>query len=160
MALVAATTTYHSLNLAQRLINWADLHPPMDVEEAARRLGLDIEEIRMSGSVAGMLIREEPKRWLIVLNSKINHPGRRRFTIAHELGHWVMHRPRLKETSLELDGQWEREANEFASHLLMPPDLLEEQVRLFGLSHLERHFDVSTAAAAAALRRLGYRVYW
>lgn len=147
--------------MAQRLIKWAGLEPPIDVEAAARRLGIEIAELPLSKSVSGMLVREARRRWVIVVNSRIVHPGRRRFTIAHEIGHWTLHRPLLHSGgSARLTGNWEMEANEFASHLLLPPDLLEEQVTLFGTSHLERHFGVSTAAVATALWRLGYRVTW
>lgn len=159
MAQLAADLHPRPEIMAQRLIQWAGLRPPMDVEGAARRLGIDIEELRLSGSVAGMLIREEPKRWLIIVNSRLTDPGRRRFTIAHELGHWTLHRPRLRRCSIELAGEWEEEADQFAAHLLMPPHLVELQIRMSGFMDLERFFGVSKAAATNAVRRLGYRTW-
>ena len=56
-------------------------------------------------------------------------PGRRRFTIAHELGHWVCQclegrgAPvycRAEDVSPDADRTLEREANVFAAELLMP----------------------------------------
>ena len=74
---------------------------------------------------------EEAREW----------PGRRRFTIGHELGHWVMHRapgqqslfcrhaevdpsrrPTPSTTGLEI----EAEANVFAAALTMPAHLIRE----------------------------------
>ncbi len=136
------------------------MEPPIDVYSLAERLEIDIEELHLSSSVTGMLVREAHKRWLIILNSRVSDLGRRRFTIAHELAHWTLHRPQLRRSSLELAGVWEREADEFASHLLLPPDRLHEWISSFGLVDVERHFGVSKAAAAAALRGMGYRVWW
>lgn len=160
MALIAADIQPRSQVMAQRLIAWAGLRMPMDVEEAARRLGVDIADVYLSGAVSGMLVREEPKRWLIIVNRRHTDPGRRRFTIAHELGHWILHRPLLSECVLELWEEWEREADDFAAHLLMPPDQVQEWVRMFGMVDIERAFGVSKAAAATTLRRLGYQVWW
>lgn len=159
MALIAADLPPRPQLMAQRLIAWAGLRPPMDVEGAARRLGIDVEDLRLSGSVAGLLVREEPKRWLIIVNSRLTEPGRRRFTIAHELGHWALHRPVLRQASTELEGQWEREADEFAAHLLMPRDQVEMHMRMYGTAIIDRHFGVSRAAASHMLRQLGYRVW-
>jgi Zn-dependent peptidase ImmA (M78 family) len=62
-------------------------------------------------SVSGVVFRVPAKPPLILLNSL--HPGdRMRFTLAHELGHLVMHR--FPTSNMEA------EANEFASALLMP----------------------------------------
>lgn len=69
------------------------------------------------------------KGWAIIYNSDVS-PGRRRFTIAHELGHYLMHRalfPDGLECSEEAvtfrDGdELEMEADEFAAYLLMPFD--------------------------------------
>jgi Zn-dependent peptidase ImmA (M78 family) len=93
-------------------------------------LGLAIEE-RELGDVSGLLYPAERR---IVVNSA-ETAGRRRFTLAHEIGHWICHcvdgteRPvfcRAEEVTLDPDAKAvEREANVFAAELLMP----EESVR-------------------------------
>jgi IrrE N-terminal-like domain len=75
-----------------------------------------------------------PRRggWAILFNPDIPSPGRINFTLAHELGHYVCHR-NLRRTGFECSSEMmrgterdsafrrlEREADRFASHLLMP----------------------------------------
>lgn len=81
------------------------------------------------------------KRSIIKVNSEIPYPGRKRFTIAHELGHFEMHRDYpIHNDSESLDwfsetlhkmknGYQELEANEFASELLMPAELFKSETR-------------------------------
>jgi hypothetical protein len=70
--------------------------------------------------------------------------GRRRFTAAHELGHFLLHRDRMvagrwigdtKETIREADGEdtadMEREADRFAAELLMPAELCRVRAAAF-----------------------------
>lgn len=160
MAVIAADLRNRPQHMAQRLIAWAGLRLPIDVEGAARRLGIDIEDLPLSGSVGGMLIKEDPRRWLIVVNNRRADPAERRYTIAHELGHWTLHRPLLKESSLELASKTrEHEATQFAHALLMPAGELEEHVRHTGLAGIPQRFGVTTAVAATVLRRQGYDLW-
>lgn len=88
-------------------------------------------------SVAGL--REKP---LLLYNGSLP-PGRRRFTVAHELGHLLLgHRERGKRQ--------EEEADLFASALLMPDALLYALLRrglLLTDAFLTETFGVSRAAA-------------
>ncbi len=86
---------------------------------------------------------------------------RRRFTIAHEIGHFVLHPGRLApERGGVVNEAWqgqEREADQFAAELLMPEDLVREAVVEHGgdAARLAARFDVSSQAMQARLRRLG-----
>ena len=92
---------------------------------------------------------------VITINSQIPYEAKRRFTLAHEIGHLEMHRYHFlthndTDATLEYfkEGNQEAEANEFASELLMPenlfqkechnrefsPDLLRELADIFGTS--------------------------
>jgi hypothetical protein len=86
----------------------------------------------------GALVRNPDKleEWGIFVNPKAR-PERQRFTIAHELGHFVLHRASQasflcdKESVYAgIDGlkQIEREADDFASNLLMPGDMLRDRI--------------------------------
>lgn len=75
--------------------------------------------------------------WAIVYNQAIASPGRIRFTLAHELGHYLVHRHLHGEFNCsEADTlhwesperQMENQANEFASYLLMPRPDFEAQI--------------------------------
>ena len=76
--------------------------------------------------------------WAIVYNTGIPSDGRIRFTLAHELGHYLMHRHLHGQfncnevDTLHWDSperQLENQANEFAAHLLMPRPDFEAQIR-------------------------------
>ena len=103
-------------------------------------LSLEVEHVEMECS--GMLLPAEGR---ILVNA--DEPDtRQRFTVAHELGHWICQclegsaEPMMcrdKDLSTAADRAREREANVFAAELLMP----EEAVRGVG----------DAAAAAIAL---------
>ncbi len=108
---------------------------PVPVESIAEDLlGLRIEQREEMGDCSGMLL---PAERLILLNAaEAEHEGepirRHRFTIAHEIGHWVCHclegrapeQPaamcRKVDLQQDTDRALEREANVFAAELLMP----------------------------------------
>ena len=86
---------------------------------------------------------------------------RRRFTIAHEIGHFVLHPRRLApERGGGGNAAWqaqEREADQFAAELLMPEHLVREAVVTQGpdVDRLAGRFEVSRQAMQVRLRRLG-----
>jgi IrrE N-terminal-like domain len=107
------------------------------------------------------------KQWGIYYNFK-GSPGRRRFTAAHEFGHYLLHRKKYPQgfrcDEAAVDGRTktevEREANEFAATLLMPLDDFRRQIPVKSqpdfdqLSACATRYDVSLAAAI--LRWLRY----
>lgn len=112
-------------------------------------------------SCEGMLVRnpKDAAEWGIFYNGKAS-PERRRFTIAHELGHFILHRSQRPSFSCDKESVYsgadtlrtiEREADDFASNLLMPGDLLREwisdqQIDLHVLSAIAQRFEVSFEA--------------
>ena len=71
-------------------------------------------------------------RSIVSLNSNIEFPQRKRFVLAHELGHILLHggiEATFSDDYSTLDGYkhgpQEVEANDFASALLMPPELFK-----------------------------------
>jgi Zn-dependent peptidase ImmA (M78 family) len=112
---------------------------PVPVERIAEDLlGLSVGEAELD--VSGLLVPAERQIWLNAAEPE----ARRRFTLAHELGHWVCQcldgrsapiycRP--KDVSTAADRALEREANVFAAELLMPePDVRAAQANVFGVS--------------------------
>ncbi len=76
--------------------------------------------------------------WAIIYNQAIPSPGRIRFTLAHELGHYLCHRHlqgRFNCSEIDTlhwetpERQMENQANQFASHLLMPRPDFAAQIR-------------------------------
>jgi len=86
---------------------------------------------------------------------------RRRFTIAHEIGHFVLHPDRqLRERGGGVNAAWEgqeREADQFAAELLMPEPLVRQAVLEHGAdaARLADRFQVSRQAMQTRLRKLG-----
>ena len=71
-------------------------------------------------------------RSIVSIDSKIEYPQRKRYVLAHELGHILMHGDReasFTDDDSTLDayknGPQEKEANDFAAELLMPSDLFK-----------------------------------
>ena len=109
-------------------------------------------------SCEGMLVRNphDDAEWGIFYNGKAP-AERQRFTIAHELGHFVLHRGQRPNFSCDKESVYsgadrmrsiEREADDFASNLLMPGDLLRDaisdrRIDLHVLSALAKRFQVS-----------------
>lgn len=88
---------------------------------------------------------------------------RRRFTVAHELGHHIMGhgtRPRDKSKSYDKENfdPTEVEANRFAAALLMPKPYVRDCIFEKGmlLESMSEYFGVSTGAMAIRIRQLGY----
>ncbi|HEU5253780.1 MAG TPA: ImmA/IrrE family metallo-endopeptidase [Solirubrobacterales bacterium] len=158
--------------------------PPVPVERVATSLlGLFVDEaddLRAlpgapadQGRLSGMLDAEEMVVWVDRGEAR-RSPGRRRFTIAHEIGHLVLHIPGSHKAFYDRPGdireidegpageelpelrRREREANAFARELLMPEPLLSEQARAtgFNLPALAERFEVSVPAMRLRLRLL------
>lgn len=85
---------------------------------------------------------------------------RSRFDAAHELGHLVMHRHGTPQDSREA----ESEADQFASHFLMPHDDVASRIRFVaGLDELiyaKRRWGVSVAALNYRLHKMGVISDW
>lgn len=112
----------------------------------------------------------ESKEWGIGYSSKIKSTGRANFTLAHEFGHYLLHREKYPEglrCSAEQMGQWdseynrvEAEANKFAAGLLMPLDDFRKNLPpkskadLQQLGECAERYQVSLMAAT--LRWLSY----
>lgn len=126
---------------------WRDyrLSPGFDIEELIDGLGLSLlwaSIVESDGeTILGAL---DPTRHLVVLNEQHlrlleENLGLRRFTLAHEIGHWLLHSEAARSGTIPLDSQgriWcrsgagpiERQAEMFAGRLLVPRDLLVRDV--------------------------------
>ena len=94
-------------------------------------------------------ITHNGKKGIIVVNSKVNYIPKKRFTIAHELGHFRLHKNttlygRNKESFLDFNDKdsQESDANIFAAELLMPEIIFKNYVRRKMIS-LDLIIDVS-----------------
>ncbi|MCY4211235.1 MAG: ImmA/IrrE family metallo-endopeptidase [Gammaproteobacteria bacterium] len=142
---------------ATKLLRQSDaLTTPVDLDRVVRHLKLSVNENPLENEYSGFLAVKEKT---IVVNS--NHPpARRRFTIAHEIGHYQLHRREKADTQVFIDRtvyfrnenssgveyRLELEANAFAAGLLMPEVLLDEYLGKHPRLDLEKSIDIKTLA--------------
>lgn len=139
---------------------------PVPVTKLAEALGLPVfEEAGWPSHVSGLIERADPEvrassGYQIVIR-KDDVERRKRFTIAHEIAHYILHRDqigdRLQDNALyrsNLSSKAEAEANRMAADILMPRDLIEEALRgpdQLCLERLATQFQVSNVAMAIRL---------
>ncbi len=147
---------------------------PIPVEQLARLVRARIHYEPFDGQVSGMVHRKTDGVATIGVNSA-HSISRQRFTIAHELGHLVLHEDerlhvdekapigfRNEESSLATKDA-EIEANQFAAELLMPAELLAKEIASLpenmeaedAVHELADRFQVSEQAMTLRLSRLG-----
>jgi hypothetical protein len=105
------------------------------VADYLRAEGIPAENLgNPTESLAGFVFTAGRNGWAFVNNTTDNPVPRRRFTAAHELGHFILHRrtmglfradteATLREADENVADQMEREANRFAVELLMPSEI-------------------------------------
>jgi hypothetical protein len=135
--------------------------PPVDVVGVARALGAEV--LSAPGLPHDGMLESEPLaggsyRAKIYVKAERNLTPRQRFTVAHELGHLMLHEPgrHYRDTSIAMHGfssPEERAANRFASELLMPDFMVRALVSLPSATeaNLAAAFKVSKEA-------MGYRL--
>lgn len=109
-----------------------NLRPPIPVEEIAKASGIsqisECEKLSIT-PVLGFMVSDEGKQQGIIKVALTPSLGRKRFTIGHELGHFLI--PSHSSHSLDfkngspVDKNVEAEADEFSSELLLPLHLLQ-----------------------------------
>src|SRR5438034_11751378 len=141
-----------SLRARQRM---TDL--PVDVARVAKLESVEVEHVDFGDEISGVLVKDGD-RAIIGVNAR-QALARQRFTIAHELGHYLLHSSRelfvdkdyivhfRDENSSSGYDPVEVEANQFAAELIMP----EVEVREF---FSVQRFDIDDEGA---LKRLAVR---
>ncbi|HTS40673.1 MAG TPA: ImmA/IrrE family metallo-endopeptidase [Xanthobacteraceae bacterium] len=152
-----------------------DLPIPVPIEELARQLDIEkVADLETPGFEGGLVTDAERSTGFILVNDEARD-GRRRFTIGHELGHFLIisHTPVEPEKFLcsradmatwsaeqnDRHARMEAEANDFSALILMPPPVLQKFIskeRDPNLAHIPlvaKHFCVSKEAAARSYAR-------
>lgn len=136
--------------LAQKLIKDAKItEAPVSLQKVIEHLqsefSLDVSRENFSDKVSGLMVncRSVDKEYTTIVFNE-NHPWcRRRFTIAHEIGHLLFgHDCRYGENTKE-----EKEADTFAAELLMPKGLLKKDfLNIKNIPELSKLYRVSQQA--------------
>jgi site-specific DNA-methyltransferase (adenine-specific) len=137
--------------------------PPVRLEPILQRLNIELsarEGMHEDAVIHPMTDPRlgKPSAWMVYYNPR-KPETRRRFTIAHEIGHSVLDDEWLASAargSTDRQRQRERLMNEFAAELLMPSALVHDAVRQVGLDadRLRQIFNVSPVAMRNRLRSL------
>lgn len=159
---------------AQKVLRSVGYDIPVDVERIIQSYGIPIRSQPMEDSMSSMLVIR--KGSAVIGVNQAHPPTRRRFSLAHELGHYLLHgkSPRVfldASTIFFRDGlasegsdAEEIEANTFAAELLMPENVLRQIIRQSPLDafderavqRLAARFEVSVQALTIRLTRLGF----
>ncbi len=156
------------------LVQEAQQSVPVNVAALARQFGIALSWHPMHDDIAGTLAHDR-EGWCITVNAA-HEESRQRFTIAHEIGHFVLHRNRLGRGTNDsrryavtaeapyyndrIDTAAETEANRFATALLMPEDRVVDVCRIFRCNEPEpvaRLFQVSPHAMTVRMAHLRQR---
>lgn len=129
-------------------------HPPVNPISMAHQQGLDVKFVSFSGDFSQVSGFYDPDEKAIYVN-KNESPLRQTFTIAHELGHALLHKDWAGSDEYKVfwrdpdrnnDDPHEKEANAFAAHLLVPRSLLDQYYQRLSESDLSKLFAVSVPA--------------
>lgn len=150
-------TISKSVRRARDLLLETGMHePPIDVAALAAHLGVRVVSQTLEDAISGVLVIRDDQAAIGV--NEGHHRNRQRFTIAHELGHYLLHH---EESTLFVDStltfyrdatsangriEQEIEANTFAAEILMPSKFLRQHL---GDRAIDLHDDVAVSRLAA-----------
>lgn len=179
--LTKKTSAYDLLEYLQKQTDFT-INLPIDIKEIIKYLNINYNtkpnflKIKLDGMIS--IENNEPTIWSNPMKTSIKE--RVRFTLAHELGHFMLHIAPVKdlstveaiedeEISYYRDDNWnkiEMEANTFASQLLMPSIMITEEATKIVteypnftkaeiIEELSKIFAVSTTAMTYRLKSMG-----
>jgi len=137
---------------------------PVPVVELATMAGISKVEAFTSTGFEGTLIANAEKSAGAIFYNGTVPRSRQKFTIGHELGHFLLpwHRQTTfectaEDISLRARKDWEIQANQFSAELLMPKALVKAKLHVMRdpeLAHVRELADLLEVSFEAAARRL------
>lgn len=123
-------TSHSPEDFARVLLSRLKIEPPTDLEAVATAIGLRIQTVESVGFDGVMRRIPNQARGIVAVRAGIRGLGRARFTMAHEIGHYVMEhgkgtalcRSSDIDKHIDLNNDEEVGANRFAAELLMPAE--------------------------------------
>lgn len=150
------------------LINNDMFKVPVDVVKIAKLNDIAVYEGDLEKSVSGAIRYNKEKENFEILVNKNDTRERKRFTIAHEIGHFFLHKEILMNDEIHIDIMYrmpnedeeqkkrERDVDYFAGALLMNKTLLTKMYNESNtITELANIFDVSVSAMTVRLDILG-----
>lgn len=142
---------------------------PVDVIKIAGSNDIKVYQGELDKKISGAIRYNKKEKRFEILVNKNDVRVRQRFTIAHELGHYFLHKDFLENEELHVDSilyrankkddedakKREVEVDYFAGALLMNKTLLEKLRSENSITELAEIFDVSVSAMTVRLDILG-----
>lgn len=161
------------LSLPERILKELGVNEPQDInlQRLYEQCNLTLEYSSDMSADAEIMIA--PNHHGIITINQDQHPVRQRFSIAHELGHWHLHKNQAmfvcdtnhgssRSFFEEQTGKnKERQADRFAADLLMPPYMLKPMVKkqsridFCAIKQLSKTFQTSISATAIQIVNIG-----
>lgn len=131
---------------------------PVNLAGIAHDLGLMVYESHLGSEVSGKIVKDSVRGgdsgYAVYINAS-DHLNRKRFTIAHEIAHFVLHRDLIEQGIVDnemyrdkrISSHDETQANRMAADILMPVALVRHyKSQGYGLDQLAALFQVSQGA--------------
>lgn len=105
---------------------------PVKVGALANALGLKVVQAALPLNISGMIQPDGEESFIIKVN-RFEPKERQRFTIAHEIAHFLLHRDKINSGVVDsvlyrsnLSSKIEAEANRLAADIIMPVDAVKK----------------------------------
>jgi hypothetical protein len=149
-------------HFAKALLRTLNLQQPVSLDDVSKKIGLRIEDVSATG-FDGALVRIVGRhRGIVGVRETIRERERKRFTIAHEIGHYLLPGHDAESSVCDADDlvaigkeaeELEQAANRFAAEFLLPSLAVRRIVRRLGISFetirfVGKQFEASLTAAA------------
>jgi len=157
----------HAARVAQKLLADIDAkNPPININQILTNLGIKLLPYHFPEKISAVLLKEG--HMIVVGVNESHHPNRQRFSIAHEIGHYMLghYRDIYVDDAAISEGQFdvsenehskvqEQEANHFASELLMPSAMLKQDFqKISNIDEIAKLYKVSKDALWIKLLKL------
>lgn len=106
--------------------------PPVRLPELAKALGVTVKAATLRPGISGEIRPNEDRSGFVIRVNRHDPPKRQRFTVAHELAHFILHKDQIGNGIEDdvlyrssLSDKREQQANRLAADILMPKTLLD-----------------------------------
>ncbi len=175
MEIQSSTIQVSPNDIISRAIGFFESSQYIDLIKLAKSYGVDVYARSENDFNASIEFSIDPEHFSIYVNPD-HAETRRRFSIAHELAHYILHSDEVKKNLLvdrdnihSLSPEKEAEANELAAKILMPEELVHKYIenndldgnRILSENSVRKiasFFTVSLMVAILRLKGIGYEL--
>lgn len=156
----------YDIETAKSFISSFHNEMPVKVGSLAAKLGVRVKLSTLPNGISGEIKKDE-EGYIIRVN-RHDTKERQRFTLAHEIGHYMLHKDMIGDGIVDdalyrsrLSDRLEAEANKFAADILMPWHIMKKKIEELSdlkdealYEKLASIFEVSTTAIKIRLGKL------